>query len=149
MTTTATDQAIRTLDFTKDQRIEAPIDVVFETILEEIGPGNELPGHPMPMKLEPWPGGRWFRDLGENAGHFWGHIQVIKPPTLLEITGPMFMSYAATGHVAYRLKSEGNATLLTLRHRAFGMIPEETLTGVRGGWSQHLERIAKSAAKRK
>ena len=41
----------------------------------------------MPFKLEAWPGGRWFRDLGNNAGHLWGHVRVIKPPALLEISG--------------------------------------------------------------
>ena len=47
----------------------------------------------MPMKLEAWPGGRWYRDLGDGNGHFWGHVQAIKRPTLLEISGPLFMSY--------------------------------------------------------
>ena len=47
----------------------------------------------MPMKIEPWPGGRWYRDLGNDNGHFWGHVQAIKQPTLLEIYGPLFMSY--------------------------------------------------------
>ncbi len=32
----------------------------------------------MPMKLEAWPGGRWFRDLGDGNGHLWGHVQAIK-----------------------------------------------------------------------
>ena len=27
-----------------------------------------------------------------DNGHFWGHVQAIKRPTLLEITGPLFMS---------------------------------------------------------
>jgi uncharacterized protein YndB with AHSA1/START domain len=148
MTMNASDQIIRTLDFNKEQRIDAPIEIVFETILEEMGPRNELPGHPMPMKIEPWPGGRWYRDLGNNTGHLWGHVQVIKPPTLLEICGPMIMSYAAAGHLAYRLKAEGKSTVLSLRHRALGMIPEEHITGVRSGWSQHLQRIADSAMKR-
>jgi len=149
MTMSATEVTIRTLDFSKEQRIDAPIEIVFETVLEEIGPHNEgPPGHSMPMKLEAWPGGRWYRELGNNTGHLWGHVQVIKPPTLLEICGPMFMSYPAAGHIAYRLKSEGKATVLSLRHRAFGMIPEEHITGVRSGWSQQLERIANAAARR-
>ncbi len=148
MTTTALDETIRTFDVTRDERIDAPIEIVFETILEEIGPGNELPGQPMPMKIETWPGGRWYRDLGNNAGHFWGHVQVIKPPTLLEICGPMFMSFAATSHLAYRLKAEGKSTVLSLRHRAFGMIPQEQAQGVHAGWSRHLERIASAAKKR-
>jgi hypothetical protein len=38
---------------------------------EQIGPKNEAPGvGPIPMKLEAWPGGRWYRDLGNGAGHF-------------------------------------------------------------------------------
>ena len=146
MTAAVADDAIRTLDFAREQRIEAPIEIVFETILEEMGPRNELPGQPMPMTLEAWPGGRWFRDLGDNAGHLWGHVQVIKPPTLLEIAGPMFMSYPAAGHLAYRLKADGKATVLSLRHRAVGLIPEKDITGVRSGWGQHLERLAKLAA---
>ena len=62
-----------------------------------MGPDNETPdGKPMPMKIEPWPGGRWYRDLGDDNGHLWGHVQAIKRPTLLEITGPLFMSYPAS-----------------------------------------------------
>ena len=36
------------------------------------------------MKIEAWPGGRWYRDLGDDNGHFWGNVQAIKQPTLLE-----------------------------------------------------------------
>src|SRR5215813_999173 len=80
--------------------IDASMDIAFESLLEQLGPGNGTPdGKAMPMKLEPWPGGRWFRDLGNNSGHFWGHVQVIKPPKLLEITGPIAMSYAAINHM--------------------------------------------------
>lgn len=57
----------------------------------------------MPMILEEWPAGRWFRDLGNGQGHLWGFVPVIKPPTLIEIQGPMFMSYAVAGHLQLRL----------------------------------------------
>src|SRR5690242_11946340 len=100
MPTSISEQTIQTLEVIKDEQIAAPIDLVFETILEQMGPLNETPdGTPLPMKLEPWPGGRWFRDLGNNTGHFWGHVQSIKPPTLLEIHGPLFMSAPAVSHV--------------------------------------------------
>ncbi len=85
------------------------------------------------LKLEAWPGGRYFRDLGDNTGHLWGHVQVIKPPTLLEITGPMFMSYAVTSHVQYRLTEQGRGTKLVLTHRAFGEIDPEHRKGVHSG----------------
>jgi hypothetical protein len=45
-------------------QIEASPAVVFDAILEQIGPGGTSgDGKPMPMRLEAWPGGRWFRDL--------------------------------------------------------------------------------------
>ena len=47
----------------------------------------------MPIKIEAWPGGRWFRDLGDGNGHYWATVQAIKRPTLLEFSGPLFMSY--------------------------------------------------------
>jgi hypothetical protein len=83
-----------TLNITQEIHVRAPLDKTFAALLEQMGPHNEVAdGKPMPMKIEPWPGGRWFRDLGGDNGHFWGHVQAIKRPTLLEITGPLFASY--------------------------------------------------------
>jgi len=77
------------LDLTEEIHVHASLDATFEALLEQMGPGNEgAAGVPMPMVLEARPGGRWFRDLGGNDGHFWGLVQAIKRPTLLEITGP-------------------------------------------------------------
>jgi hypothetical protein len=129
------------LHIQKDIDIEAPIKVAFAALLEQLGPGSETPQGPMPMKLEPWPGGRWYRDLGDNAGHFWGHVQVIKPPMLLEITGPLFMSYAAVSHLQYRLTEQGKGTHLSLLHRAIGEIDPEHREGVVKGWEHILSRV--------
>ncbi len=148
MLTSTPEQEIHTLEVTKAEEIAAPIEVVFETLLEHLGPLNETrEASPLPMKLEPWPGGRWYRDLGNNTGHFWGHVQVIKPPTLLEISGPLFMSYPAISHVQYRLRAEGSVTRLTLAHRAMGqIIPEHQ--GVGQGWTYLLRKIREAAERR-
>jgi uncharacterized protein YndB with AHSA1/START domain len=96
----------------------------------------------MAMKIEAWPGGRWFRDLGNNTGHLWGHVQVIKSPTLLEICGPMAMSYPAVNHIQYRLKAETpGKTTMTLHHRAMGLIVPEHRDGMGEGWGHWLEAI--------
>jgi hypothetical protein len=146
MSTTPAEQAISVIDLTKVEKIAAPVDIVWETILEQLGPLSEMPpDKPFPMVLEAWPGGRWYRDLGNNTGHFWGHVQVIKPPTLLEICGPMFMSYAATSHVQYRLTTEGVFTVLTLTHKAIGLISEEHRTGVHEGWGFKLRAFREKA----
>jgi uncharacterized protein YndB with AHSA1/START domain len=143
------EQTIHILNIVKEIEIAAPVEIAFEAMLAEMGPEAEMPdGTPYPLKLEAWPGGRWFRDLGDNTGHLWGHVQVIKPPKLIEICGPMFMSYAAASHLQYRLTAEGNGTRLKLTHTAFGFIPEDHRTGVNDGWQYKIERIRKLAEQR-
>ena len=143
-----TEETVQTIDIAKEEVIEASIDIVFETVLEQMGPLGEAPdGTPLPMVLEPWPGGRWYRDLGNNAGHCWGHVQSIRPNTLLEIHGPLFMSYPAISHVLYRLEEMGpGRTRVRFSHRAVGRIGPEFLNGnVNKGWSSMLGRIRKAA----
>lgn len=144
-------QVVQTLEVIKEEKIAAPIDVVFETIIEQMGPYNETgDGTPMPMKIETWPGGRWFRDLGNNTGHLWGHVQSIKPPVLLEIQGPLFMSSPAISHVLYRLTAEGSGTRIKFSHRAIGQIGPEHLDGakVNTGWASLIARIRRIAENR-
>ena len=153
MPVTISEQTVHTLQFLKEEEIAAPIDVVFETLLEQMGPENETPQGVMPMVLEAWPGGRWYRDLGDGAGHFWGHVQAIKPPSLLEICGPLFMSYPAISNVQYRLKEENGVTLLKFSHRAMGYIShdpqiEEGWTHVEGGWGHVLTRVRAAIERR-
>jgi uncharacterized protein YndB with AHSA1/START domain len=151
MAVTMSQQAIHALEIVKEEEIAAPIDVVFETILEQMGPENEAPGvGPMPMKLEAWPGGRWYRDLGNGAGHFWGQVQAIKPPSLLEICGPLFMSYPAVSNMQYRLTEENGVTHLKFTHRAIGYIShdpkiEQSWTHIETGWENILARVRTAA----
>jgi uncharacterized protein YndB with AHSA1/START domain len=143
---TQTPDTISAFDIRNETEIAASIEVTFEAVLEQLGPGGEMPdGTPFPFKLEAWPGGRWYRDLGNNAGHLWGHVQVIKPPTLLEIVGPMPMSYPAINHLQYRLKAEGGKTRLTLHHRAMGLITPDHREGMPKGFEFWLQAIRKRA----
>jgi uncharacterized protein YndB with AHSA1/START domain len=128
--------------------IRASLSIVFESVLEQVGPGfTGMEGKSMNAKLEAWPGGRWYRDLGNNTGHLWGHVQVIKPPTLLELYGPLFMSYAVINHVQYRLTETGSGTLLALTHRAVGEIATEHREGVTKGWGKMLSEIKARATR--
>ena len=136
------EQEIQTINITREIEIAAPIEIAFEAMLEEMGSGGQMPdGKPFPMVIEQWPGGRWYRDLGNDAGHLWGHVQVIKPPTLLELCGPMFMSFPAANHVQYRLTAEGDLTCLKFTHRAMGPLPDEIRSNAGGGWDYGLKRI--------
>jgi hypothetical protein len=141
--------SVEILEIRKEIEISAPIEIAFEAVLDQLGPEGQMPGDkPFPMKIEPWPGGRWYRDLGNNSGHHWGHVQVIKPPTLLEIFGPFMMSYPAVNHLQYRLTSEGSMTRLAFLHRGLGLIQPEHRDGLPKGWEYWIERIRELAERK-
>ena len=135
------------LEVNQEIRVRASLETTFAALLEQIGPENESPERKMPMKLEAWPGGRWFRDLGNGDGHLWGHVQAIKRPTLLEITGPLFMSYAVVSNLQYRLSDENGETVIRFHHKAFGVIQDDHRRGVSIGWS-HINQKIKERAER-
>jgi hypothetical protein len=136
------------LNVTEELRVRSSLTTTFAALLEEMGPSNQgYNGAPMPMTLEPWPGGRWFRDLGENDGHLWGYVQAIKRPTLLEITGPLMMSFAVASNLQYRLKDIDGETLLTLRHTALGLFPDGYRDALSQGWPLLFNRIRRRVAR--
>jgi hypothetical protein len=138
-----------TLNIAQEIHVNASPQITFDALLEQMGPGNETPdGKPLTMKIEPWPGGRWFRDLGDNNGHLWGHVQAIKRPTLLEITGPLFASYPFVSNLQYRLTEVDGGTKIAFRHTALGFLQDEHRSGVGSGWTWMLERIRKDAEAR-
>ena len=148
MTATAPALENLSLDITEEIRVRSSLTATFAALLEEMGPSNE--GHngtPMPMTLEPWPGGRWFRELGDNNGHLWGHVQAIKRPTLLEITGPLMMSFAVVSNLQYRLKEIDGGTLITLHHTALGLFPDGYRDALSQGWPLLFERLRRRVEK--
>ena len=142
-TAAANDMSLR---ITEEIRVQASLEATFDALLEELGPSHQVADdRPLPMKLEARPGGRWFRDLGQDNGHLWGHVQAIKRPTLLEIWGPLFMSFAAVSNLQYRLTPVEGGTLITFVHSAMGLIPEDVRSGMDNGWSYSHERIKRAA----
>jgi hypothetical protein len=135
-----------TLTVSEEIHVRASLESTFDALLEQIGPANETPtGDALPMTIEPWPGGRWFRDLGDNNGHFWGVVQAIKRPALLEISGPLFMSVPVMSNLQYRLAKVEGGTLITFRHTALGFVPDEVRKNVSTGWGALNERIRRRA----
>jgi hypothetical protein len=119
-------QTLEKMSITINQEIhvQAPLDVTFAALLEQLGPGNETPdGKSLNMKIEPWPGGRWYRDLG----------------------GPLFASFPFLSNVQYRLKEEPGGTLISFRHSAFGMLTDDQRAGMNEGWSSMHERVRRHA----
>jgi uncharacterized protein YndB with AHSA1/START domain len=135
-----------TLNINIETQVDAPLEVTFNALLEQLGPGfDRHDGSAMPMKLEAHPGGRWFRDLGDNNGHFWANVQAIKRPTLLEFSGPLMLSFAIAHNVQYRLTESKGGTLITFHHYALGFVPEEQRTGMKTGWTHILDEARRRA----
>ena len=135
-----------TISISQEIHVRASLETTFAALLDQLGPHNEKPdGGPIPMVLEAWPGGRWFRDLDNGNGHFWATVQAIKKPTLLELAGPLMMSYPVANNVQYRLSEENGVTLIKFRHSGFGLIQPEHKVGVNTGWTYIHESVRKRA----
>jgi hypothetical protein len=146
MTTMAPASESQAFIITEEIAVRASLEQTFASLLAQMGPLNETPdGKPLPMILEPRPGGRWFRDLGGDNGHLWGFVQSIKRPVLLEIWGPLFMSNAATSNLIYRLTETPGGTLITFTHTLLGSFPDDHRSGLTTGWTALHARVRKAA----
>jgi uncharacterized protein YndB with AHSA1/START domain len=138
-----------TLSITEDIHVDATLEATFDALLEQLGPGmTGREDQSMPMTVEAWPGGRWYRDLGDGNGHFWAHVQAIKRPTLLEFCGPLMLSYGVASNVQYRLSEDQSGTRITFHHYAVGAIPAEHKAAMEGGWHTINGRAKERAEKR-
>jgi hypothetical protein len=146
MTTTAPVNDQPTLTIAEEIVVRASLDDTFASLITQLGRQNETPdGKPLPMILEPFPGGRWYRDLGGDNGHLWGFVQSITRPVLLEIWGPLFMSTAATSNMQYRLTEVEQGSLITFKHTLVGPFPEDQRPHLGRGWAAMHARVRKAA----
>jgi hypothetical protein len=146
MTTTMSGADQAPLVIAEEIHVDASLETTFASLLVQMGRQNETPeGKPLPMILEPRPGGRWYRDLGGDNGHLWGFVQSIKRPVLLEIWGPLFISTGATSNLIYRLSDSNGGTAITFRHSLVGPVPDDFRTHMAPGWAALHERVKKAA----
>lgn len=134
----------------KTVEIDAGVDATWQSILDEFVSMTGEKGEDLKFKFEAWPGGRWFRDLGDGAGHLWGHVQVIKPPKLLEISGPLMIPSASVNHISYRVTPSGaGGSTLKMVHTGVGLFDAQMAAGMEEGWGMWADSIKKRAEKGK
>jgi hypothetical protein len=135
-----------TFTITEEIMVRASLEKTFASLIAQMGRLNQtLEGQPLPMVLEPRPGGRWYRDLGGDNGHLWGFVQSIKRPALLEIWGPLFMSTAATSNLLYRLTEVDGGTKISFKHTLVGPFPEDHRPQLGSGWAALHARVRTAA----
>lgn len=126
--------------------VRASIEKTFASLLVQMGRQNTNGnGAPMPMVIEPFPGGRWYRELGGDNGHLWGFVQSIKRPTLLEVWGPLMISTGATSNLMYRLSEVEGGTQIAFTHTLFGPLPDGYRNNLGIGWSALHTRVREAA----
>jgi hypothetical protein len=146
MTTTAPASEAQTFTISETIVVRASLERTFASLVAQMGRLNETPdGKPLPMVLEPTPGGRWYRDLGGDNGPLWGFVQSIKRPVLLEIWGPLFMSTGATSNLLYRLTETPEGSTITFTHTLIGPFPEEHRPSLSSGWTALHARVRAAA----
>lgn len=144
MTTTV--PMIDTFTITEEIQVHASLEDTFDSLISQLGRQNETPdGKPLPMILETFPGGRWYRELGGDNGHLWAFVQSIKRPVLLEFCGPLFMSTGATSNMMYRLSEKDGGTLISFRHTVVGPFPEDHRSQIGTGWKAMHARVKRVA----
>ena len=144
----STEQTLEDLTLTINQEIhvQAPLDVTFAALLEQLGPGNETPdGKSLNMKIEPWPGGRWYRDLGDGNGHFWAQCPGHQAAHAARICWSLVRLFPDCLNVQYRLSEVDGGTLITFRHSALGFVSEEHKAGMNKGWASMHERVSQAS----
>lgn len=131
-----------TVDISQTVEVKGTLEAAFKALLYRLGEGNMTPnGESLDLIIEPFAGGRWYRDRGNGIQHLWGHVQVIKAPVLLELCGPMFMSVPVLNHIEVKLEASGETTSIVLRHRAVGMIEPELAPRLHTGWQKMLGAV--------
>lgn len=125
--------------------ISAAADTVFNALVHRLTGGMTAgPDMSMQLVLEQKPGGRWYRDLGQDAGHLWATVQSIKPGVLLELTGPLWMSGSVNNHLIIRFHEENGSTTVSFKHTAWGFLEPSFLEGTEGGWKEIFDDVRQS-----
>jgi len=134
------------LNIEQEIEINASPEAVFRGVIEQLkNLDTDVPGKPMSFELEEWPGGRWYRNLGEGTGHLWGFVQSIKPPNLIEFFGPLMMSSATANNVIFRIEATPKGAKVKFRHQCLGEVSEQFQAGLVDGWGMALEGAKKRA----
>jgi len=99
-------------------------------------------------KLEPWVGGRFYREepSGEAALH--GIVTYFQPNKLLRLSGPIGMSHLPVSNAfIFELTPDKKGTILKLCQRTFGYMDPDLKNRYQGGWKKLLPQLKALAEK--
>jgi uncharacterized protein YndB with AHSA1/START domain len=130
-------------ELTAQIEIDAPIDVVWRSLTEDIGTWwpHSFSDEPK-IGLEPWVGGRFWEEFGDiGGGALYGVITYLRPPHELTVSGAMGMRGARQYVKTYTLETSERGTTVRSVASVLGDIPAEMREGYRAGGAVVLERL--------
>ncbi|MFI4897127.1 MAG: SRPBCC domain-containing protein [Phycisphaerales bacterium JB059] len=144
----ASAESVRTTRVESEIVIHADRERVFEAVLRETAawfwPGKPDERH-APSVIEPWVGGRFWRDesaeRGEGAGELYATVATIRPPEMVRLVGDFASSHAYAGTVTIRLRETDGGTRVEVTHVCSGDVPEEKVREFEEGWRDELGNL--------
>jgi DNA-binding transcriptional ArsR family regulator/uncharacterized protein YndB with AHSA1/START domain len=146
---TELEPAVGRLDVTAELVVDAEQDHVFDTLLRV---GDWWPHRfraESSVVLDPRPGGAFREDFGNGNGAMYGEVAFVERPKTFSITGPMGISGAVSAvwtMTLAPLDDDPSRTKVTLTHRGYGDIDDETAQSYAVGWQEVLQTLARAAA---
>lgn len=123
--------------------VEADRDRVFTALTDDIGQWfwcgekNEQP----PVKLEPWAGGRFYREWDGGASELYGIVELVSPGKALRLNGSIGGTRAIASLTTIKLEESDGATVVSMTHRMAGELAEEDMVDYKAGWADELSSM--------
>src|ERR1044072_3983991 len=113
--------------------IDAPVDVVWRSLVEDAGAWGPHSFSEEPrISMERWGGGR-FMEEGDGGSALYAFVTHMVTNARLTISGPMGMGGARQYVKTYELVAEGDTTTVRTSASMLGDIDDETRTSYRDG----------------
>ena len=126
-------------DLHAEIRIEAPVDVVWRSLVEDVGAWwpHSFSDEPR-ISMEPWVGGRFIEEW-DGGSALYALVTHMVTGARLTVSGAMGMRGARQYVKTYELAADGESTVVTTTASMLGDIDDELRTGYRDGGEELLQ----------
>lgn len=138
------DGAMTGLDIRQELELPAPVERVFRALTAELdhwwGAPYRQAGAPSTLRLDARIGAPMIETGADGHAVIWGHVEEIRAPYQLYLSGRFAVRGAIAGRIHYDLAPAGPAACtLTLTHQAVGPIAAAARARFAHGWQDLLQ----------